>query len=83
MKFHALLMYMFLWSFAATLRAQVPATLNTDSLNIEFEQIKAKNREKAANTSWSHYIIQSDGGGFGYCIMAMCIYGKVIFRVYL
>lgn len=70
MKWYSLLMYVFLWSFGGTLRAQVPAVLNTDSLRIEFEQIKAKNREIAANTSWSHYIIQSEGGGFGYCILA-------------
>jgi hypothetical protein len=70
MKHHAFGLWILLWSSGAMLQAQTPATPDTDSLRIEFEQIKAKNREAAANTSWSHYIIQSEGGGFGYCIMA-------------
>ena len=70
MKLYSLLIYVFLWSSSGTLQAQASAVLNTDSLSIEFEHTKAKNREIAAKTSFSYYVIQSEGVGFGYCILA-------------
>lgn len=70
MKGKILLLTLWVSLSMSLVQAQVPPELSQDSLRIEFEQIKAKNREKAANTSWSHYIIQSEGGGFGYCILA-------------
>lgn len=70
MKGKILLLTLWVSLSMSLVQAQVPPELSQDSLRIEFEQIKAKNREKTGNTSWSHYIIQSEDGGFGYCIMA-------------